>query len=134
MIPGDDVFFADCRINPCYSLAEVRDEVAKRCRAVEEKYGVKIEVSESQATESKATSEDADVVKELARAIKAVHGIQARTVGIGGGTVAAELRNKGRDAVVWSTLEDTCHQPNEYAVIENIARDALTIAYMAAEI
>ena len=132
MIPGDDVFCADCRINPNYTLDEVRKEVRARCDAVEAKYGVKIEISEAQAAESKATAEDAPVVKELAQAIEAVHGIKAKTVGIGGGTVAAELRNMGRDAVVWSTLEDTCHQPNEYAVIENIAKDALTIAYMAA--
>ena len=134
MIPGDDVFCADCRINPCYPLDEVRSEVRKICDDVEKKYGVKIEVSEAQAAESKATDENAPVVKALALAIKAVHGIEPRTVGIGGGTVAAELRNAGRDAVVWSTLEDTCHQPNEYTIIENIARDALTIAYMASEI
>ena len=37
----------------------------------------------------------------------------------------------GFDAVVWSTMEETAHQPNEHAVIENIARDAKTIAFMA---
>ncbi|MCR5607227.1 MAG: M20 family metallo-hydrolase [Treponema sp.] len=133
-IPGDDVFCADCRINPNYSLDEVRKEVAKRVAEVEKKYDVKIEVSEAQAAESKATSTDAPVVKELAKAIKDVHGIDAKTIGIGGGTVAAELRNKGYDAVVWSTLDDMCHQPNEYAVIKNIGIDAMTIAYMAAEL
>jgi len=130
-IPGDDVFCADCRILPCYPLDEVRAELKKRIAAVEEKYGVKIEVSEAQAAESPATPVDAPVVKALSKAIKDVHGLNARTVGIGGGTVAAELRNKGYDAVVWSTLDETCHQPNEYAVIKNIAADALTIAYMA---
>lgn len=131
MIPGDDVFYADCRINPEYSLEEVRAELKKRIALVEEKYGVKIELSEAQAEESKATAKDAPVVKELAAAIKAVHGIEAKTVGIGGGTVAAGLRNLGFDALVWSTLDEMCHQPNEYAVVENIAKDALTIAYMA---
>ncbi len=131
IIPGDDVFCADCRINPEYSLDTVRAELKKRIAAVEEKYGVKIEVSEAQAEESKATPKDAPVVKELAAAIKAVHGIEARTIGIGGGTVAAGLRNLGYNAVVWSTMDETCHQPNEYAVIENIGIDAMTIAYMA---
>jgi len=132
-IPGDDVFCADCRINPCYKLDEVRAELAKRVKAVEEKYDVKIEVTEAQAAESRATDENAPVVVKLAQAIKNVHGIEPKTVGIGGGTVAAELRNLGYDAVVWSTLDDMCHQPNEYAVIKNIGTDALTIAYMACE-
>ena len=130
MIPGDDVFCADCRINPCYSLKEVREELYKRVSAVEEKYGVKIEVSEAQAEESLATPVDAPVVVELKDAIKEVHGISARTVGIGGGTVAAGLRNLGFNAVVWSTMDEMAHQPNEYAIIKNIAIDALTIAYM----
>lgn len=133
MIPGDDVFCADCRINPEYPLSEVREELDKRIKAVEEKYGVKIEVSEAQAEESKATPVDAPVAKELADAIKNVHGLEPKFVGIGGGTVAAGLRNLGFNAVVWSTLDETCHQPNEYATIENIGKDALTIAYMALE-
>ncbi len=132
MIPGDDVFCADCRINPDYSLEEVRAELKKRIAAVEEKYGVKIEVSEAQAEESKATPVDAPVVRELSEAIKNVHGITPRTVGIGGGTVAAGLRNLGFDAVVWSTMDETCHQPDEYAIVKNIGIDAMTIAYMAA--
>ena len=132
MIPGDDVFCADCRINPCYSLEQVREELKKRVLAVEEKYGVKIEVSEAQAEESLPTPLDAPVVLKLKEAIKAVHGIEAKTIGIGGGTVAAGLRNLGFNAVVWSTMDELAHQPNEYALIKNIGIDALTIAYMAA--
>ena len=130
MIPGDDVFCADCRINPDYSLDEVRAELKKRVRAVEEKYGVTIEVTEAQAEESKPTPVDAPVVKELSEAIKTVHGLEPRTVGIGGGTVAAGMRNLGFNCVVWSTMDETCHQPNEYAIIKNIGLDAMTIAYM----
>ena len=26
-------------------------------------------------------------------------------------------------AVVWATLDDTCHSPNEYVVIDNMIRD-----------
>ena len=130
MIPGDDVFCADCRINPCYTLDEVRAELNKRVKAVEDKYGVKIEVTEAQAEESKPTPVDSPVVKELAQAIYAVHHLSARTIGIGGGTVAAGLRNKGFNAVVWSTMDELAHQPNEYAIVKNIAIDAETIAYM----
>ena len=134
IIPGDDVFFADCRINPCYSLDEVRAEMKKLISEVEQKYDVKIEMTEIQAEQSKATPVDAPVVKSLAAAIKGAHGIDAHCIGIGGGTVGACLRNKGFDCVVWSTMDELCHQPNEYAVIKNIAIDAETIAYMASEL
>ena len=131
IIPGDDVFCADCRINPDYTLDEVRKEVSKRMKEVEQKYGVTIEVSELQAEQSLPTPADAPVVLELKNAIEKVHGIKASIIGIGGGTVAAGLRNKGFNAVVWSTMDETCHQPNEYAVVKNIALDAMTMAYMA---
>ena len=92
---------------------------------------MKIQVEELQAEQSKATSVESPVAKELFEAIKNVHGIEPRFVGIGGGTVAAGLRNAGIDAVVWSTMAELAHQPNEYAIVKNIAKDALTIAYMA---
>ncbi|MGN0729627.1 M20 family metallo-hydrolase [Treponema sp.] len=131
IIPGDDVFCADCRILPVYSLDEVRKEVARIVSETEKEYGVKIQVEELQAEQSKATSPDSPVAQELSGAIQKVHGIQPRFIGIGGGTVAAGLRNSGIDAVVWSTMDELAHQPNEYTVIENIGKDALVIAYMA---
>ena len=131
IIPGDDVFCADCRINPDYTLDQVRAEVKKRVKEIEEKYGVRVEVSELQAEQSLPTPADAPVVLELKNAIEKVHGIKARIIGIGGGTVAAGLRNRGFNAVVWSTMDETCHQPNEYAIVKNIATDAMTMAYMA---
>lgn len=133
-IPGDDVFCCDCRINPCYTLDEVRKEIRRCTSEIEEKYGVKIETEELQAEESPATDREAKVVKHLERAIEAVHGIKPKCIGIGGGTVAAGLRNIGRDAVVWSTMDETAHQPNEYCIIKNIGTDAMTIAYMACEL
>ncbi len=131
IIPGEDVFCADCRILPCYSLEEVRAEVKKVVSETEREYGVKIEIEELQAEESKSTSSASPVAQELSKAIKKVHGKDAKFIGIGGGTVAAGLRNAGFDAVVWSTMDELAHQPNEYCKIENIVSDALTIAFMA---
>lgn len=130
IIPGDDIFCADCRILPCYTLDEVREELQKRISEIEAKYDVKIEVSELQAEQSVATDVNAPVVQELKKALKEVHNIDARCIGIGGGTVAAGLRNLGYNAVVWSTMDELAHQPNEYAIVKNIALDAMTIAYM----
>lgn len=127
IIPGSDVFYMDCRILPCYRLDEVRAEVKKICAEIENKYGVKIETQEVQAIESPSTDVNAPVVKKLIESIKKVHGIDGKPIGIGGGTVAAELRQKGIDAVVWSTLENTMHQPNENCRIRNVIKDAKTI-------
>lgn len=133
IIPGDDVFYMDCRILPEYSLDMVRAEVSKRVSQVEEKYGVKIEVTEMQAQQSPATSVDAPVVKKLAAAIKKAHGFEAKPIGIGGGTVGAELRCCGFNAAIWSTMDEVCHQPNEYCYVRNIIADAETLCAMFIE-
>jgi succinyl-diaminopimelate desuccinylase len=52
-------------------------------------------------------------------------------MGFGGGTVAAYLRNIGIDSAVWSRLSDSAHQPDEYALLENILGDAKVMALLA---
>lgn len=127
-IPGDDVFCMDFRILPCYSLDSVRAEVARIAREVEQKHGVAVSWTEEQAVESRATPVDAPVVKALSQAVKTVYGVTARPIGIGGGTVGAYLRNAGFDAVVWSRMDETAHQPNEYCTLENLTGDAHVMA------
>lgn len=133
IIPGDDVFYMDCRILPCYTIGEVMAEVQKICAAVEGEYGVKIETSLAQKSESPATSKDSPVVKLLAGAIEKAHGLKTKCIGIGGGTVGAELRREGIDCAVWSSLNDMAHQPNEYCIVDNIVKDAVTLAVMFSE-
>ncbi len=128
IIPGEDTFFMDCRILPCYPIAQVLKEIEKRIAEVEKKYNVKITYETPQKSESPATPVDSPVVKKLAAAIKKVHGLDAKTIGIGGGTVGAELRREGFPCVVWSTMDELAHMPNEYCIIENIVKDALTLA------
>ena len=120
----------DCRILPCYSLKEVLAKVDEACRKIEQEYGVKVEYTTPQKSESPATPVDAPVAQKLAAAIKKVNGLEAKFIGIGGGTVGAELRREGIDAVVWSTLDDQAHQPNEYCIIGNLIKDALTMICM----
>ena len=127
MIPGEDISCFDCRILPHYTLAQVTEKVDEICREIEKKYGVKVEYESPQKSESPATSSDAPVVKKLAAALKKVHNIDAKCIGIGGGTVAAELRREGIDAAVWSTLDDQAHQPNEYCKLDNLLADAMTL-------
>lgn len=127
IIPGEDTFCMDCRILPCYSLDQVLSQVELCCAKIEEKYGVEVCYETLQMSESPATPVDSPVVKKLAEAIKSVHGLDARTIGIGGGTVGAELRREGYPCVVWSTMDECAHMPNEYCIIENIQKDSKTL-------
>jgi succinyl-diaminopimelate desuccinylase len=132
-IPGDDVFCLDMRILPQYPLDQVLAEVEKLMRVVEKTHEVKMHYELIQRNESKATAPDAPVVKELARAVKAVYGVTARPIGIGGGTVGAYLRNAGFDCVVWSRMNETAHKPDESAVVANIIGDAKVFATLLLE-
>lgn len=132
-IPGDDVFCMDMRVLPRYPLKKVLSEVERIMKEVENKRSVSIHYETAQRQESVPTSSDAPVVRSLSRAIKQVYGVEARTIGIGGGTVGSYLRNDGIDAVVWSRLNETAHQPNEFTVIENIIGDAKVMAALMME-
>jgi len=129
IIPGEETFCMDCRILPCYSLDQVLSRVEREISAVEKKYDVEICYEVAQSSESPATPVDSPVVKKLSEALLQVRGIKARTIGIGGGTVGAELRREGYACAVWSTLDECAHMPNEYCVISNMIKDAETMAY-----
>ena len=127
-IPGDDVFYVDMRLLPQYGVDFALAEIAKLMRAVEAEYKAECSYEIVQRNESKATRADAPVVTMLKAAIREVYGVEAGPVGIGGGTVAAYLRKAGHDAVVWATMEETAHQPNESALMKNILGDAKVFA------
>jgi succinyl-diaminopimelate desuccinylase len=44
--------------------------------------------------------------------------------------VGAVFRRHGIPAVVWSTMDDLAHQPNEYCVIDNMVQDAKVFAHV----
>ncbi|MFI3257144.1 MAG: M20 family metallo-hydrolase [Spirochaetales bacterium] len=127
-IPGEDVFYMDCRILPCYELQEIRDEIARRIALTEKKYGVSIECEEERAQKTPATPTDAPVVTELTGALKKLRGIDARPIGIGGGTVGAHLRLEGFNAAVWGTFDERAHMPDEYCILDNVIEDAKVMA------
>lgn len=129
-IPGDDVFYVDMRILPQYPVDKALTEISRLMREVESIHGVSMMYEVVQRNESKATAADAFVVKALAKAVKEVYGVTAKPIGIGGGTVAAYLRKAGYDAVVWGRMDDSAHQPNEYALMKNILGDAKVFATM----
>jgi len=131
-IPGDDVFYLDCRVLPHYRLKDVEAEIKKLAKAVENKYGVKISFETAQRSEAAPpTPPDAEVVRLISAAIKEIHGVKAKPMGIGGGTVAAVFRRLGLPAVVSAKFDETAHQPNEYCILDNLIADAKVCALAA---
>ncbi|MDR0402729.1 MAG: M20 family metallo-hydrolase [Treponema sp.] len=132
-IPGEDVFSMDMRILPRYSIETVLAEIDRIKGEVEAKHRVTVRYATPQALESKATPADSPLVAMLSGAVKEVYGVTTRPVGIGGGTVGAFLRNRGIHCAVWSRMDDTAHQPNEYALVANILGDAKVMARLMLE-
>ena len=132
-IPGEDALCFDMRILPRYPISAVLKETDRIIREIQDKHGVKIVYTLSQSMESKPTSVDSPLVKCLAKNIEAVYGVKAKPIGIGGGTVAAFMRNSGMDAVVWCRINESAHQPNEYTLVEHILGDAKIMALLMLE-
>jgi succinyl-diaminopimelate desuccinylase len=124
VMPGKDEFVMDCRILPCYTVDEVMETIRGTADAFEKTHeGIRI-TSEflTRVDAPPATPPDALVVQNLVGAIRREK-IDAYFGGIGGGTCGAILRAKNLPAVVWSTLDDLAHQPNEYVILPNMVQD-----------
>ncbi|MDO8803656.1 MAG: M20 family metallo-hydrolase, partial [Elusimicrobiota bacterium] len=128
-LPGEDVFYMDCRVMPVYQLGEVKAEMRRLADEVEKKFGVTIAFEPQQeAQAAPPTDPKAAIVLALKKAIKEVLGVKAKAYGIGGGTVAAFFRRLNLPAVVYARLNETAHMPNEYCVIEHMMGDAKVFA------
>jgi succinyl-diaminopimelate desuccinylase len=132
-IPGEDSFSMDMRILPCYPNKTVLADIDRIKAEVEAKYQVPVTYALAQSGESVGTSPDAPIVKILAKLVKDIYKVDTKAIGIGGGTVGAFLRNIGIDSIVWSRMDDTAHQPNEYTIIENLLGDAKVMALFMME-
>ncbi|MDY6842833.1 MAG: M20 family metallo-hydrolase [Thermodesulfobacteriota bacterium] len=130
-IPGDDVFYMDSRVLPCYALEDVEAEMKRLVKDVEQEFKVHVEISRIQYQPAcPPTKEDATVVRLLKGAIQKTYGKDAEVMGIGGGTVAAFFRKRGFPVAVWSRIDTTAHAPNEYCIIENMIGDCKVFAHI----
>ena len=128
-IPGRDVFHIDCRILPEYQVDDILAAAEQIAAQVAKELDLSILVEPVYRQEAATpTPANSPVVEVLARAIKAVKGLEAKPMGIGGGTVAAFFRKAGLPAAVWMTMPNTPHQPNEYCLIRNVISDAKVFA------
>ncbi|WP_370456717.1 M20 family metallo-hydrolase [Thermococcus sp. 2319x1] len=138
--PGEHEVVFDCRVLPQYNLDDILNDAQELAEKIGEKYKKevngevlpKIEIEVMQRLDAPApTPRDSEIVKLLQKAIKEFRGKEPKIGGIGGGTFAAYFRKLGIPAVVWATLDETAHQPNEYAKIDNMVEDAKIMAALA---
>lgn len=127
-IPGEDIFYFDCRLLPVYRTKEVVAAVQELADQTAQTFRVKVTVEVVNEEASPPTPVDASIVQELLRAVQKIRGIRAKPVGVGGGTVAGPLREKGYACAVWSTVDETGHGVDEYCRVDNLVADAKVFA------
>jgi succinyl-diaminopimelate desuccinylase len=130
-IPGEDIFYMDCRVLPSYPLDRVLGEMRLMADDIEKAFQVTVDLSIVQEVQAPPpTPPDAPIVRALNRAVLEVYGVDARPAGIGGSTVAAFFRKEGFQAAVWSRIGCSAHQPNEWCVIDNMIGNAKVYAHL----
>lgn len=131
-VPGEDVFYMDCRVLPAEDLDEIISVMKDVAQKVSIETGAAIELQEVRATPAPpATPVDSPIVVNLMESIREIYEVEPRPMGIGGGTCAAIFRDAGLSAAVWSTNEETAHEPNECIPIKNLVNDAKIFALLA---
>ena len=132
IIPGEDVIYFDCRILPRYNLDEILNDVHMMAEKFGKKHNAKINIELLRKNVApKPTDANSKVVLMLNEAIRTVRKVEPKVGGIGGGTCAAFFRKIEVPAVVWCTIDEMAHQPDEYAKVENLVNDAKVFAFLA---
>ncbi|MCW4046912.1 MAG: M20 family metallo-hydrolase [Candidatus Bathyarchaeota archaeon] len=132
IVPGEDTVYFDCRILPSYDVDEVLSEIMQVTAEFEKETGAKITLDVLQKQAAPKTDDGkSEIALLLKKAIREARGLDVRVGGIGGGTCAAFFRKAGFPAVVWSTVDEVAHQPNEYSKVENMVNDAKVFALLA---
>jgi len=132
IVPGEDITCFDCRVLPNYNIEEMLNDIHGLAEEFEKKTGAMIKIEILHKTVApRPTDASAKIVSMLTEAIKKLRGVEPKVGGIGGGTCAAFFRKIDVPAVVWCSIDETAHQPNEYAKIENLVDDAKIFAFLA---
>lgn len=130
-IPGEDVFYLDCRVLPEYTLEDVMAEIKIITGKIEKKFKVEIEFSPVCYLQAPPpTPSESPVVLALKEAVNAVYRVNAFAGGVGAGTLASYFRKKGLPAAVWAKSSLNAHQPDECCPIDNIVGDAKVFAHI----
>jgi succinyl-diaminopimelate desuccinylase len=128
-IPGVDAFYFDCRVLPEYSLDSVLSDIDSTLRDFTSKQGADVSLEIIQRDDAgPATSPTSEIAQLMGKAIARMTKKQPKFVGIGLRTVGNLFRGRGIPTVVWSTVDDVPHEPNEYSRIANLISDTKVFA------
>ena len=128
-LPGRDVFYVDCRLLPGVEHESVLAAFREVFGSVAARHGVGVAVDIAHlAPAAPATSPQSEIARRVLAGIREVYGVEARCIGVGGGTVAAPLRRAGFSAAVWASLPPTAHIADEYTLVSKILGDAQVMA------
>lgn len=130
ILPGRDSFYMDCRLLPELKAEEVLRKCREIIQAIEKLYRVKIDLEVVHRQPATSVNPEIRALKLLQQAVKQIYGVKTVLAGIGGATVASFLRQKGLPALVWSCLQNTCHQPDEHSSIAATLKDAAVFGLM----
>jgi succinyl-diaminopimelate desuccinylase len=130
-IPAEERFCFDCRVLPSYPLDSVLAYVEAQCRRADGVHGTTTEMNVVNRQDAPpATAPTAAPVRLLEPAIAEVYGVEAKTMGIGGMTLASLFRERGFAAAVWMTHMSVAHQVNESCSIAHMIGDARVFAHV----
>ncbi len=131
-IPGDNVFYMDCRILPGYDLEEVLEDVNSVAMEFQKDSEARIEIEPVQKEQAPpATPTESEIYRLLSDSVRKVTGKEPYATGIGGGTCAKFFRELGLPTVVWSTADDQVyHEVDEYCVLDYVLQDRKVIENM----
>ncbi|HIH97097.1 MAG TPA: peptidase dimerization domain-containing protein [Thermoplasmata archaeon] len=92
-LPGEDVFYWDCKVLPAYNLEEIFSKVEEEAKQVEKEFNVSVSIEKVMFDQAAPpTPKDAPVVESLGKAVRSVYRVNTKTIETGGGTVAACFR------------------------------------------
>ena len=130
-IPGVDASCFDCRVLPDYPLDSVLSDLGLSMDSFRKEYGADMTLEIIQRDDAgPATPPASEAVVLMAKAIARITKKKPRFVGVGLRTVGNFFREKGIPTVVWSTIDNVPHEPNEYSRIESLISDTKVFAAM----
>ena len=128
-VPGEFVFSLDCRLVAPLTVDAVEQEVRALADAVEEKHGVRVQVERVRTIPAfNGTAQNAPVVLAMQRAVRGQWQRKAIAEGIGGVTLAADLRARGIAAVVWANTPSKGLDANEKVSVSALLEAAQVFA------
>lgn len=128
-IPGEFVFHMDCRLLSPYTPEQVMAALRELADAAEKRDKARIRIESIFSVPAfPGTAPNAPVVEALHRAVRAQLNVEPLPVGMGGITLATDLRARGLPVAVWSKTDSKGQDANESVPISALLDTAKVFA------